>query len=459
MAIPILPLPAGNTGLQALMGGFQQGIQNAGEIQKNRLNQLLTQAQATKNKYLEPQLRAAAQQQALRNQYLQNQVTEQPQLFQSQLAGARGRQALSAEQLKEMQGLYPAQQQKALLGNQLLQLQVSQGGKGALPQSNVGKYLYDYSQSVKTRGTNDPITQQLHQAYLNAVANAGKGAQTNLNFGAFQQLPDGTFAPTSGSSGAPTPASSGNVAGTTDGTNSYAVNPASAQSKTNNSANEIINTQTGQRTSVPTQPTATVSQKAILNARTADFGLENYFNNIQPELHGAANAPYQLGSETLMALGQPSNYPNYLAGTDIDKTALIDSILGARGLNKNKGLYNATAESLKIPRGATPVTMATKLGALAANISGQSQIYGNGLGGIGINSKTPIDIGSRQKLLTWALLNKQYPAAMAFAESGKIENTKYPSSFASQAEFNKWKSSLSPIERQAAIIHYSNGGK
>ena len=68
MAIPILPLPAGGTGLQALMGGFQQGIQNAGQIQKNRLNQLLTAAQATKNKHLEASLTAAQQAQDLRNQ-------------------------------------------------------------------------------------------------------------------------------------------------------------------------------------------------------------------------------------------------------------------------------------------------------------------------------------------------------------------------------------------------------
>jgi hypothetical protein len=475
MAIPILPLPAGGTGLQALMGGFQQGLQNAGQIQRNRLNQLLTEAQSTKNQYLPAQLKAAATQAALRNQYLQGQVTEQPQLFQSQMAGARGRQALTAEQLREMQGLYPAQQQKASLGNQLLQARINGIGKVDDYTSPIGKAISDHAMAVKQYGANSPQATQTAQ-YVALLASGKNGQQINVNLpgslGPNGYVPPNNEAAQSGDAGVPsqmTPSSMASLSGVQNnaplagqylpvqpisggvGANASSVpyvNPLSLQSRWSNAANVIQDNQ-GNAFSVPTQTTASYAQKALIGERNALSPLDDLRKAVDPELAGLLSKPVQWGSQLKYGTGQGGDFANFRNAQAVDLKSATEALLQVAGLNKTNQLLDYTQNELKPYADDTPTGYDQRISKTIANTIIKGKNYQASLKGIALQPQELPDQSKLQNYIYQSLQNNVPIGDIIIgADKMQVPQVQIPSNFASKQDFSAWYNALPDYQKE-----------
>lgn len=435
MAIPILPLPAGGTGLQALMGGFQQGIQNAGQIQKNRLNQLLTAAQATKNKHLEASLTAAQQAQDLRNQLLQGQVSEQTPAFNMQ-------QALQGQELKNSQQSYSQSAQKFPLSlnmlkaqNNLINAKIQAMNDPTTPQ---GKLYGAYMKSGQTNGWQNPQTLYLLAAANKALQSAGTNVVVNSGVPSISSNGSDVSAPAA--SGAPnmqnfayqppqaSPASQPATAPMAAMSNPNAssmpqapqmpgsnvaasaapvmqqsapppqsqvvANPLSLHNSRGSTAGTVFKDLiTGKEISTPVNSTAGRLQLASVGERNALSSLDDYRAKVRPLLpdtFGYAAAPMRMAAEVGQGVGLSNKYAPYSAAVQNDLPNVIESSLQASNLNKTGALVKFTHDSYTPdPNNETKSSFDQKNATGTANLWVKGDLADQSLKGVMLNSGYP----------------------------------------------------------------------
>lgn len=201
------------------------------------------------------------------------------------------------------------------------------------PLSSIGKAINDYNKALQLYGPNDVRTVEIKN-YINRLSAGNPGLSISGMPGGGFTITQGGVLPTT-------------INGSTDQNGNIVMSPASPHGRYTTAGATLVNPQTGDAISVPTEKTASQLQSGMTSDEIVPPILKKSYNDIAP-LIGASNSLNRLGSQIGQVFGNTNQtYAKYLSGIKTEIPQSADLLLKSMNLNNNADNRKAMQASIE----------------------------------------------------------------------------------------------------------------